>query len=70
MQTIQAYHSDHLAEEKRCRDEIQLLEGPTFLPFPLPEPEVSAANNGFGAFLFETPTRGDEVVGVCALLPI
>ena len=58
--TNQNYQVNHLAEEMRRKEEIQLLEGPIL------SPRVgsvdSAGNNGFEAFLFEMPG------GMCALV--
>ena len=45
----------HLAEDMRCRDEIQLLEGPTLLPCPWPGLAASEDRAGFKEFLFEGP---------------
>lgn len=65
------YHIDHLEEEIRCRDEIQLLEGPILLVCPWCAVfVVSVGNMGFGAFLFEKPARENEVDGMCASLTI
>lgn len=45
----------HLEEDMRCRDDIQLLEGPILLACPCPVLEGSADKAGFKGFLFEEP---------------
>lgn len=47
---------DHFAEEIRCNDEIQLLEGPTLELCPIPGFEASVGITSFGVLLFEAPT--------------
>lgn len=59
----------HLAEDLRCRDEIQLLEGPILL-LPCPGPGFTASGAGFKEFLFEVPAREYEVEGIFAPLKI
>lgn len=49
------YHIGHLAEEMRCSDWIQLLEGPTLLPCPWPVFAASVGKIGFVEFLLEVP---------------
>jgi len=56
-----------LAEDMRCTDEIQLLEGPILLlPCPFTGLAASVDKAGFKEFLFEVPAREYEVEGICA----
>ena len=57
--------SIHLAEDIRCTDDIQLLEGPILPPCP-PGLEASANKAGFDEFLFEIPAGEYEVEGIFA----
>lgn len=50
----------------RCRDDIQLLDGPILLPCPCPGLEGSADKAGFNEFLFEVPAGEYEVEGIFA----
>lgn len=60
-------HINHLDEEMRRKEEIQLLDGPELSPFPWLV-FASVDNIGFEAFPF-TATAGDsEVDGTCGLL--
>lgn len=45
----------------RGSDDIQLLEGPIWLPCPLPGFVVSMGNAGFEEFLLEEPASAYEV---------
>ena len=56
----------YLADDMRCRDEIQLLEGPNLLPCPCPGLAASVANTGFKELLFELPACEYEVEGMFA----
>lgn len=55
----------HLAEDMRCTDEIQLLEGPILLlPCPCPGLGASVDKAGFMVFLLEVPAIEYEVEGI------
>lgn len=56
----------HLEEDMRCRDDIQLLEGPILIPCSCRGLEGSADKAGFKGFLFEVPAGECEVEGIFA----
>jgi hypothetical protein len=56
----------HLEEDMRCRDDIQLLDGPILLSCPCPRSEGSADEAGVKGFLFEVPAGEYEVEAIFA----
>lgn len=65
----QHYHMNHLAEDIRRREEIQLLEGPVLSPFALAV-LASLDTISFEPFPFAMTAEANEVDGMCALLII